>query len=101
MLLILMVFVEVARGMHIHWHHQPTIGLTMTLQTIAAIVSKIKACQTVADLDALWLQEIGYSVLSENPECTAEQLRADLFDYAREMCFDAGYHCIDAAIPSE
>lgn len=72
-----------------------------TLTTIQAIVEKIKAAQTVNDLDALWQSEIGYSVLSENPDCTAAQLRADLFDYAREMCFDGGYHCVDAGIPDQ
>lgn len=72
-----------------------------TQSTIADIVTRIKACQTLAELDALWQKEIGYSVVSESPECTADQVRADLFDYAREMCYDIGVHCDDVGIPRD
>lgn len=44
-------------------------------------------------LDAIYLQFIGYSPISEGSTDEPQETRETLQDYARELCFAAGIPC--------
>lgn len=49
------------------------------------MASALAGADTLQQLDALYLEWVGYSMLADAPETTATELRAVLADYLREV----------------
>ena len=65
------------------------------------IVASAIAANSREELNAIWIAIVGYDVIEESPDVEAKHIRLDLFDYARELCFDAGVHVSLIGIPEE
>lgn len=57
------------------------------------MVADLSTAATINELDALYVNWIGYSAIEDDPLQTAEQLRGDLRDYIKEFCFSTGIDC--------
>jgi hypothetical protein len=58
-----------------------------------AMFADLLASKTLADLDRLYVNWIGYSVVEDHPSITEEALRGDLRDYIKEVCAATGVYC--------
>lgn len=66
---------------------------TQALTEASAMVEDLNTAETLADLDALYVNWIGYSTLEDEPNQTADDVRAVLRDYIKEFCAATGTPC--------
>jgi len=60
-----------------------------------AMAADLASAQTLSDLDALYVNWFGYSVVEDDPASTEQDVRADLRDYIKEFCHSTGTHCAE------
>lgn len=68
------------------------------IEKLKAQVAEIRAAADEKALAAIYLDLIGYDPFEDDPESGAEDVRAVLLNYVRELCFDAGVHCADVGL---
>lgn len=71
----------------------------MTHQALATgrkMAEQLHRARTLQELDALYVEWIGYSILKEDPEVTLEQVNDILQDYINEVLASTGVAWIDA-----
>lgn len=73
----------------------PSLDDSENMARLSAMWARVQACDTLQGFDALWLEWVGYSMIEDSPDATAENIRADLVDYIKEFCYDAGIYCGD------
>jgi hypothetical protein len=62
------------------------------VERISALVGRIRGAETMAELDALYVELIGYSRAEDEPDATMETVRDDLLDWCGEDAFDREIH---------
>ena len=68
---------------------------TQALTEARAMATTLHSAKTLADLDRLYVEWIGYSIVEDSPSETADSIRAILRDYIKEFCYSTGTHCSD------
>ena len=75
---------------------------SQALQEAREMATDLHTAQTLADLDNLYFDWIGYSIIEDDPECTFEYVNDILQGYLREFCDSTGVPYILALCePSE
>lgn len=60
------------------------------LRDARRMVAQWSAAQTREQFDALYLDWIGYSAITDAPDATTDELRDNLRDYIKEYCYATG-----------
>lgn len=76
----------------------PVEGVTTQVDKIKAHVEQIKAAADKQALASIYLDLIGYDPFEDEPSNTAEEVRAVLLDFVRELCFASGVQCADVGL---
>lgn len=71
------------------------------LRQARAMWTALQAANTLADLDRLYQDWIGYSVIADDPQAEADCVRDTLADYVREFCASLGVHFLDACLDDD
>lgn len=61
--------------------------MSQALTEARAMLADIQSAQTLADLDALYVNWIGYSIVVDGSSATFEEVRDILDDYIVEFCY--------------
>lgn len=69
------------------------------LRDLQLAYEALEACQSRADVGAVYLSLAGYDIAAEQPEDDAETLRGFVTDYIRECCYEYGIHWQDVVDP--
>lgn len=69
---------------------------TQALTEVRAMAADLHSANTLADLDQLYLNWIGYSIVQDDPEASFENVNDILQGYLREFCESVGVAYIDA-----
>lgn len=73
----------------------------MQVAQIQAMATALSGAKTIGDLDALYVEWIGYSAVEDDAEATEASLRETLGDYIREVCYAAGVHVSTVGLNAE
>lgn len=68
----------------------------MSLSKARAMASDLHAAKTLQDLDRLYVEWIGYSIVEDDPEASFENVNDILQGYLHEVCYSMGVPYIDA-----
>jgi len=63
-----------------------------------AMAADLLTAETLADLDQLYLNWIGYSTVEDDPSQTFDDVKGVLTDFILEFCYDCGIHRNDVGI---
>jgi hypothetical protein len=69
------------------------------LERLREYAQRMELAETREDLDALYVDIVGYSLLEDEPDATEEHLRDMCDGFLREECYSLGIHCDDVFNP--
>lgn len=70
------------------------------LTRLAAQAAALADASTLDELDTLYVEWVGYSIVQDDAAATVEGVRDTLTDYLRECCYAYGVHVGDIGLTS-
>lgn len=75
-----------------------TLSLVQEMASMKALVAKVKAQTDLAQLDAMYVDEVGYSIVEDDPAQTVDDIKGTLLVFLKEVVLHKGISPADVGL---